>query len=228
EHEVDHLSVLPVGSTSHKVLGLVHLPKLVRAEPDALISYIMHPTETVHAHDDVEDAARTVVHDRVQALPVVDEADRLIGVLAMADAQQVLEEEESEDSFRSGGAEPLGQPYLSTSVLHLVKSRITWLLVLAVGATLTVQVLDYFEDTLAAMVVLTLFVPLLTGPGRNTGNQAATTVTRAIALSQVTTRDYIRVIRREALVGVTLGLLLGTLGLVGATLFFEFLIGLVI
>src|SRR5699024_530055 len=90
------------------------------------------------------------------------------------------------------------------------------------------QVLDYFEDTLAAMVVLTLFVPLLTGTGGNTGNQAATTVTRAIALSQVTTRDYIRVIRREALVGVTLGLLLGTLGLVGATLFFEFHIGLVI
>src|SRR5699024_9778114 len=77
-------------------------------------------------------------------------------------------------------------------------------------------------------VVLTLFVPLLTGTGGNTGNQAATTVTRAIALSQVTTRDYIRVIRREALVGVALGLLLGTVGLVGATLFYEFHIDLVI
>lgn len=228
EHEIDHLSVLPVGSTSHKVLGLVHLPKLVRAEPDELISDIMAPTETVHAHDDVEDAARTVVHDRVQALPVVDEADRLIGMLTMADAQQVLEEEESEDSFRSGGAEPLGQPYLSTSVMHLVKSRVTWLLVLGIGAVLTVQVLDYFEDTLAAMVVLTLFVPLLTGTGGNTGNQAATTVTRAIALSQVTTRDFLRVISREALVGVTLGLLLGTLGFIGASIFFDVELGLVI
>ena len=228
EHEIDHLSVLPVGSTSHKVLGLVHLPKLVRAEPDELISDIMDPTETVHAHDDVEDAARTVVHDRVQALPVVDEADRLIGMLTMADAQQVLEEEESEDSFRSGGAEPLGQPYLSTSVMHLVKSRVTWLLVLGIGAVLTVQVLDYFEDTLAAMVVLTLFVPLLTGTGGNTGNQAATTVTRAIALSQVTTRDFLRVISREALVGLTLGLLLGTLGFIGASIFFDVELGLVI
>src|SRR5699024_10144238 len=131
------------------------------------------------------------------ALPVVDEAERLIGMLTVAGAQQILEEAESKSSLRSGGAEPLGQPYLSTSVMHLVKSRITWLLVLAVGATLTVLVLDYFDDTLAAMVVLTLFVPLLTGTGGNTGNQAATTVTRAIALSQVTTRDYIRVIRRE-------------------------------
>src|SRR5690625_2013096 len=228
DYEVNNLTVLPVGSTTHKVLGLVHLPRLVRAEPDDLVADIMEPTQTVSIHDDAEDAARTVVYDRIEALPVVDEAERLIGMLTVAGAQQILEEAESESSLRSGGAEPLGQPYLSTSVLHLVKSRITWLLVLAVGATLTVQVLDYFEDTLAAMVVLTLFVPLLTGTGGNTGNQAATTVTRAIALSQVTTRDYIRVIRREALVGVTLGLLLGTLGLVGATLFFEFHIGLVI
>lgn len=228
EHEVDNLTVLPVGSTTHKVLGLVHLPKLVRAEPDELISDIMEPTEVVSVHVDAEDAARTVVHDRVQALPVVDEAERLIGILTVADAQLILEEEESEDTFRSGGAEPLGQPYLSTSVMQLVKSRITWLLVLGIGAILTVQVMGYFEETLAAMVVLTLFVPLLTGTGGNTGNQAATTVTRAIALSQVTTRDLLRVISREALVGVTLGIVLGTIGFLGTALFWSVEIGLVI
>lgn len=228
EHEVDNLTVLPVGSTTHKVLGLVHLPKLVRAEPDELISDIMEPTEVVSVHVDAEDAARTVVHDRVQALPVVDEAERLIGMLTVADAQLILEEEESEDTFRSGGAEPLGQPYLSTSVMQLVKSRITWLLVLGIGAILTVQVMGYFEETLAAMVVLTLFVPLLTGTGGNTGNQAATTVTRAIALSQVTTRDLLRVISREALVGVTLGIVLGTIGFLGTALFWSVEIGLVI
>ena len=228
EHEVGNLSVLPVGSTTHKVLGLVHLPRLVRAEPDQLVADIMEATETISAHDDVEEAARTVFHERVDALPVVDEADRLIGMLTVTIAEQILEEEESEDSFRSGGAEPLGQPYLSTSVLHLVKSRVTWLLVLGIGAVLTVQVLDYFEDTLAAMVVLTLFVPLLTGTGGNTGNQAATTVTRAIALSQVTPRDFFRVISREALVGLTMGFLLGTLGFIGASLFFDPGIGLVI
>lgn len=228
ETEVDNLAVLPVGSTTHKVLGLVHLPRLVRAEPDELVADIMEPTETVSVHADVEDAARTVVHDRVQALPVVDDAERLIGMLTVADAQLVLEEEESEDTFRSGGAEPLGQPYLSTSIMQLVKSRITWLLVLGIGAILTVQVLDYFEDTLAAMVVLTLFVPLLTGTGGNTGNQAATTVTRAIALSQVTPRDFLRVVGREALVGLTVGLILGTLGFLGTALFWAPDIGLVI
>ena len=228
ESDVDNLAVIPVGSTTHKVLGLVHLPRLVRAEADELVSDIMEPTETVSVHADVEDAARTVVHDRVQALPVVDDAERLIGMLTVSDAQLILEEEESEDTFRSGGAEPLGQPYLSTSVMQLVKSRITWLLVLGIGAVLTVQVLGYFEDTLAAMVVLTLFIPLLTGTGGNTGNQAATTVTRAIALSQVTTRDLGRVISREALVGLTVGAILGTLGFVGAAIFWDPSIGLVI
>src|SRR5690625_3923044 len=228
DYEVNNLTVLPVGSTTHKVLGLVHLPRLVRAEPDELVRDLMEPTETVSVHADGEDAARTVVHDRVQALPVVHDAERLIGMLTVADAQLILEEEESEDSFRSGGAEPLGQPYLSTSIMQLVKSRITWLLVLGIGAILTVQVLNYFEDTLAAMVVLTLFVPLLTGTGGNTGNQAATTVTRAIALSQVTTRDLLRVISREALVGVTLGIVLGTIGFLGTALFWSVEIGLVI
>ena len=226
--EVDNLTVLPVGSSTHKVLGLVHLPRLVRAEPDELIEDIMEPTETVSVHADVEDTARTVVHDRVQALPVVDDAERLIGMLTVADAQLILEEEESEDTFRSGGAEPLGQPYLSTSIMQLVKSRIVWLLVLGIGAVLTVQVLDYFEDTLAAMVVLTLFVPLLTGTGGNTGNQAATTVTRAIALSQVTTRDLVRVVGREALVGLTLGVVLGSIGFIGASLVWDLGIGAVI
>lgn len=226
--DVDNLTVLPVASSTHKVLGLIHLPRLVRAEPDELVQEIMEPTETVSVYTDVEDAARMVVHDRVPALPIVDEAERLIGMLTVADAQLILEEEESEDTYRSGGAEPLGQPYLSTSIMQLVKSRITWLLVLGIGAVLTVQVLDYFEDTLAAMVVLTLFVPLLTGTGGNTGNQAATTLTRAIALSQVTTRDLLRVVSREALVGVTLGLVLGTLGFIGTALFWEPRIGLVI
>ena len=112
--------------------------------------------------------------------------------------------------------------------MQLVKSRIVWLLVLGIGAVLTVQVLDYFEDTLAAMVVLTLFVPLLTGTGGNTGNQAATTVTRAIALSQVTTRDLVRVVGREALVGLTLGVVLGSIGFIGASLVWDLGIGAVI
>ncbi|MBD4602606.1 magnesium transporter, partial [Xanthomonas citri pv. citri] len=93
------------------------------------------------------------------------------------------DEESTEDAARAGGVEPLGRPYLATSVLALMRSRITWLLVLAIGATLTVQVLGVFEDTLEEMVVLSLFIPLIIGTGGNSGTQITSTLVRSMALS---------------------------------------------
>src|SRR5699024_5450622 len=109
------------------------------------------------------------------------------------DALRILEGAESEDHARIGGSEPLRRPYLSTPVRSIVRSRLVWLLVLAVGATLTVQVLEVFEETLEQMVVLSLFIPLLIGTGGNAGNQAATTLTRALALEDVGPRDIVKV-----------------------------------
>ena len=119
-------------------------------------------------------------------------------------------------------------PYLSTPVLRSARSRAVWLLALAVGATLTVQVLSTFEATLEQMTVLTLFVPLLIGTGGNTGNQAATTVTRALALGDVRPRDVLRVLGREVRVGALLGFALGAIGLSITSLIYEPRIGLVI
>src|SRR5699024_8079119 len=138
------------------------------------------------------------------------------------------EEADSEDTARSGAHEPLQQPYLSTPLFRVVRSRIVWLLVLAVSALLTVQVLDAFEDTLAAAVVLSLFIPLLTGTGGNTGNQAATTVTRALALGDVRPRDVLAVAWREVRVGMLLGALLGALGFILASLVYGLDVGTVI
>ena len=98
--------------------------------------------------------------------------------LTFDDALRVLEVADSEDAARQGGAEPLRRPYLSTPVRSLVRSRVVWLLVLALGAALTVQVLEVFEGTIEQVVALSLFVPLIIGTGGNTGNQAATTVTQ--------------------------------------------------
>jgi magnesium transporter len=151
-----------------------------------------------------------------------------VGILTIDDAARILKQEESEDAARQGGVEPLRRSYLGTPIRQLVRSRVVWLLVLAVGATLTVQVLDTFEATLAQMTVLALFVPLLIGTGGNTGNQAATTVTRSLALGEVSPRDVLRVLSREIRVGFCLGLLLGTLGFVIAGLIYEWHVGLVI
>ena len=120
------------------------------------------------------------------------------------------------------------RPYLATPIRTLVKSRIVWLFVLAIGATLTVQVQSHFEPTIEQVTALALFVPLLIGTGGNTGNQAATTVTRAMALGDIQSRDLLKVLLRELGVGSSLGAALGIIGGTITALVFEPRIGLVI
>ena len=188
----------------------------------------MQPAKVATAYDDAEQAARKCADLGVLAMPIVDREARLVGVLTIDDAVRILQQEESEDSARQGGVEPLRRPYFATPVRNLVNSRIVWLLVLAIGATLTVQVLSVFEDTLAQVTVLALVVPLLIGTGGNTGNQAATTVTRALALGDIMPRDVWRVLFRELAVGASLGALLGLIGGVITALVYEPRIGLII
>jgi magnesium transporter len=219
---------LPVLDHGRRVVGIVSLRDLMRADPDTTLEAIMNVASVASAHQDEEDAARQCARSGVLALPIVDKESRLVGVLTVDDALRILEQAESEDSARQGGVEPLRRPYLATPVRKLVSSRIVWLLVLAIGATLTVQVMNVFEDTLAQVTVLALFVPLLIGTGGNTGNQAATTLTRALALGDVRPRDIGRVLVRELAVGVSLGTLLGALGGCITWLLFSAQVGLVI
>jgi magnesium transporter len=219
---------LPVIDSSKQLIGVVSLRDLLKAPARTKVSKIMQEPHMVNAGDDEELAARTCSDLRVLALPVVDNEQRLVGILTVDDALLILEEEESEDAARAGGAEPLRRPYLSTPVFSIVRSRVIWLLVLAFGATFTVSVLGAFEAAIEQLVVLTLFIPLLIGLGGNTGNQAATTVTRALALQDVSARDIWSVLYRELRVGLLLGLLLGLIGFGLTTLIFGFNIGLVI
>ena len=219
---------LPVIDPSKQLIGVVSLRDLLKAAARTKVSKIMQEPHMVNAGDDEELAARTCSDLRVLALPVVDNEQRLVGILTVDDALLILEEEESEDAARAGGAEPLRRPYLSTPVFSIVRSRVIWLLVLAFGATFTVSVLGAFEAAIEQLVVLTLFIPLLIGLGGNTGNQAATTVTRALALQDVSARDIWSVLYRELRVGLLLGLLLGLIGFGLTTLIFGFNIGLVI
>lgn len=219
---------LPVLDDSRHVVGVVSLRDLLRATGDTTVSDIMQPAQLVNAHKDAEAAARICTSMRLLAVPVVDKESRLVGMLTIDDAVRILELEETEDAARQGGVEPLRRPYFATPIHSLVTSRIVWLLVLAVGATLTVQVLSVFEATLEQVTVLALFVPLLIGTGGNTGNQAATTVTRALALGDVRSRDLVRVLTRELSVGVALGSLLGLLGGTLTAFVYEPRIGLII
>lgn len=183
--DVETIYLLPVIDRDRTLLGVISLRKLFNADDENEIRGLMNKPIFANAHDGAEETARWFMPLDLLAMPIVDDSSRLVGILTFDDAQDILEEADDEDTARSGAHEPLQQPYLSTPLLKVVRSRVVWLLVLAVSALLTVQVLDAFEETLAAAVVLSLFIPLLTGTGGNTGNQAATTVTRALALGDV-------------------------------------------
>ena len=205
---------LPVTDDHRRLVGALGLRDLVLADPNTPVGELMD-TDVYSARVDAdqEEAARLIREADLLALPIVDNEDRLVGIVTVDDAMEVLEEEETEDVARAGGAEPLGRPYMATSVLRIARSRVVWLLFLIVAATLTVNVLQLFAGTLDQVVQLALFIPLIIGTGGNTGAQAATTVTRALAVGEVRFDDVWVVILREARVGLLLGAILGLLAL---------------
>ena len=220
--EEETLHNLAVTDDERHLMGMVDLPTLVRARPDARISDLMSEDfPSVRAMEDREIAARLIRDSNVASLPVVDSEDRLVGVVTVDDAMWVLAQEETEDALASAATKPLGRPYLSVSIGRLAARRATWLLILVVGASLTVGVLDRYELTLAEQVTLALFIPLLIGTGGNTGAQATTVVIRAMSMGEVRFSDLPVVVWREARVGVLLGGLLSAMAFLPVGLLYD-------
>lgn len=210
---VDALDVLPVRDKTLCLQGAVRLVDLVRAERDAPLADVIDANyPSASADEDQEAAARLMQEEDLLALPIVDRERRLVGLLTVDDAMEVLEREGSEDLARVGASEPLRAPYHTVSIQRLVRSRIVWLLFLVAAASLTVSVLGAFEGTLEQNVTLALFIPLLIGTGGNCGAQAATTMTRALALGDVRFGDLIPSVLKEARVGLALGLIFALIG----------------
>jgi magnesium transporter len=195
---------------TRQLLGVLSLRSLVLSPRWKLVSQLMYPDVTrVRADADQEEAARLLDKNNYLALPVVDEQNRLLGIITADDAADVLLEEAGEDIERLGGSQPLEEPYLRASIFHLFRKRVLWLLVLFVGGAFTGSVLNHFEETLDRVVALTFFIPLLIGIGGNVGSQTVTTLVRAMGVGEVQFRDLVRVFWREAAVGLLLGLVMG-------------------
>lgn len=200
------LYVLPVRDAARHLLGVVELSDLLRTDDHVQVAAVMradHPVARVD--DDQEVVARLIQEENLLGMPVVDRERRLVGIVTVDDAMEVIEREETEDLARAGGAEPLRAPYFAVPVWRLVRARIVWLLLLVVAATLTVSVLGAFQATLDEVVTLALFVPLLIGTGGNCGAQAATTITRALAVGDVRFADLAPSVFKEARVGLLMG-----------------------
>lgn len=226
---VETAFVLPVVDEEKRLLGVTTLDELVFAEPDAMVrDFMKTELPVVRVDEDQELVARLMQSADLLAIPVLDSENRLLGLVTVDDAMDVMEFEEAEDIARTGAAEPLRRPYFSTSLFRLMRSRVVWLLLLALAATLTVNVLSAFESTLEQVVTLSLFIPLLIGVGGNAGAQSATTIVRALAVDDVRLGDLVRVMFREFRVGLMLGAALAIGALLVVWLIFGQSMGIVV
>ncbi|HEU0032616.1 MAG TPA: magnesium transporter [Kofleriaceae bacterium] len=190
------------------LLGVVSFRDLFAADPTKTVAEVME-TDVVRVTEDMdqEAVARVFAAHDLTVIPVVDKDNRMKGIVTVDDIVDVVQEEATEDAQKFGGVEVLDLPYLQSSRREMVRKRGRWLTILLVGEMLTATALGFFQDEL--IPTLALFLPLIISSGGNSGSQASTLVIRAMALGEVRTTDWFRVLRREILIGLALGALLG-------------------
>jgi len=200
--------------TEQHLMGVVSFRELFSAPGHTRVRELMS-TDVVSAHEamDQEEVARLFAEHDMLALPVLDAEGRIRGIVTVDDIVDVVEEEATEDIQKYGAIEALEEPYLRTSLLTLVRKRAGWLSILLVGQMVTVSVIGRFQEDIATVAVLALFIPMIISSGGNSGAQSSTLVIRAMAVGEIRMRDWWRVARREVATGLALGVLLGVLGL---------------
>jgi magnesium transporter len=160
---------------------------------------------------DQEIAARILTERDLLALPVIDADGKLLGIITADDVADILAEEATEDMERLGGSQPLEVPYLRASPLLLFRKRIVWLLVLFFAQFLTISIQEHYDSIMKQVITLAVFVPILIGTGGNVGSQTVSTIIRAMALGEVQARHVVRIIGKEMLTGLSLGIVMGIL-----------------
>ncbi len=192
-----------VTDLSRKLIGYVTLKALLLAEDDTVITDIMGTdTISVTTTDDQEEVANAFSKYDLSALPVVDKENRLVGIVTVDDAIDVMEEEATEDIEKMAAITPTDKPYLRLTPFEIWKSRIPWLMLLMVSATFTGIIISSFESALAKWVALTAFIPMLMDTGGNTGSQASVSVIRALSIGDLDFSDFFRVVWKELRVAV--------------------------
>ncbi len=193
--------------SQHRLDGVVTLRELILADPEALVADVMRANVIgVNTHDDQEQVALLFSKYDMLAMPVVDNEERLVGIITIDDVIDVLQEETTEDMEKMAAITPSDKPYLRTSTLEIWKSRIPWLLLLMVSATFTSMILMRFEVALSAGLIA--FIPMLMDTGGNSGSQSSVTIIRGLSLGDIEFADLFRVLWKELRVAILCGVTL--------------------
>ncbi|QDK42479.1 magnesium transporter [Bacteriovorax stolpii] len=196
------------------LLGVISLRELFLAKAGSTVQENMNTDlVTVLQDEDQESISKTFSNHNFLAIPVVDENNVMKGIITVDDVVEVIEEEATEDIHKIGGMEALGEPYLDISLPSMIKKRAGWLMALFIGEMFTATAMSHYEHDIAKAVVLALFIPLVISSGGNSGSQATTLIIRAMALGEVRLKDWWRVFSRELISGLSLGVILGLIGL---------------
>jgi len=217
------LNVIYVVDERGKLIDDLRMREFLLRPLDAKVSDFRDRTfVALKVNDTQEDALNAFrKYDRA-ALPVTDSNNVLVGIVTSDDMLDVAEEEATEDIQKFGGMEALDEPYMRISLLRMVRKRAGWLIILFLGEMLTASAMGYYEGEIAKAVVLALFLPLIISSGGNSGSQASTLIIRAMALGEVTLRDWFRVMRKEIMAGLLLGCVLGLIGFLRVALWSQF------
>ncbi len=208
---------LYVTDPSRKLLGIISLRELVLAKSSQIIEEIMSQAPiTVSVEDDQEGVAKAFAKYDFLAIPVVDKESRLVGIITYDDALDVIVKEQTEDVQRLGAVEPLNEPYFQTNFWKLTQKRGLWLLLLFVSEFFTGSALRHYEKEWANALTLVFFVPLILSAGGNSGSQSVSLIIRGLAVGDVKLRDFFKVVRRELIMGIMLGVFLGGIGMLRA------------
>ena len=217
------LNVIYVVDDRGKLIDDLRIREFLLTPLDRKVSELLDETFVALSATDTQEDALNVFrkYDR-SALPVLDSGGVLVGLVTIDDMLDVAQEEATEDMEKFGGMEAMDEAYMRIPLLTMVRKRATWLVVLFLGEMLTASAMGYYEGAIAKAVVLALFLPMIISSGGNSGSQASMLIIRAMALGEVTLRDWWRVMQKEILAGLMLGLVLGSIGFLRVAVWAQF------
>ncbi len=207
--QAETISYVYVTDAEDHLLGVLALRRLVLSPPETPIANLVDPRViSVPVLADQELAARVLTERGLLAVPVIDDDNHLLGIITVDDVADILQQETTEDIERLGGSEPLEEPYLRAKPVLLWRKRVGWLLALFLAEAYTGTVLRHYQSEVEAVVALSFFIPLLIGTGGNVGSQVVTTIVRAMAVGDVRFGDVFRIVRKEFLTAIMLGVVM--------------------